>query len=347
MPKRILILNVGSSSVKYSLYKNDSFITKQTIEKIGERNSRIQTYAQAIDLIFKKVGDVDIIGHRVVHGGAVTKPTLITSNLIRHLEEISSLAPLHNAPELHVIKYCLNNYKHIKQIALFDTYFFRDLPRKSSIYPIPKSITEKYHIRRYGFHGESHNYMLEKAKKILGKPNPNLITCHLGNGCSITAIEKGKPVDTSMGFTPMDGVVMGTRSGSIDPGIIFFLGRQGCLMSEIEFMLNDKSGLLGISNYSKDARELQKSSSKDSKLALDIFTYSIAKQISAYAGIIGKVDAIIFTAGIGQNEARIRKMILNQIKTRSIKKKVLVIPTDEAHIMLRDILRVIRQNPFN
>ncbi len=259
MPKKILILNVGSSSVKFHLYKGDSLVIKQIIERIGEPRSKIQTYAQAINLIFKKVGGVDIIGHRVVHGGEINKPTIITNNLISHLQETSTLAPLHNNPELHVIKYCMNKYPGIKQIALFDTYFFRDMPKKSVIYPISKSITERYHIRRYGFHGQSHQYMLEKAKKILRKSNPNLITCHLGNGCSITAIEKGKPIDTSMGFTPMEGIPMGTRSGTIDPGIIFFLGRQGYLMSEIEFMLNDKSGLLGISNYSKDARDLEKS----------------------------------------------------------------------------------------
>ncbi|MBU1203651.1 MAG: acetate/propionate family kinase [Nanoarchaeota archaeon] len=340
MQKKILILNVGSSSVKYHLYKGRYLVTRGEIQRIGEKHQ--QTYPQAIDQVFRKVGEVDVIGHRIVHGYDITEPTKITSELLSHLEEFSSLAPLHNKSELQVIKYCRKKFRKTQQIALFDTNFFKDLPAHSRTYPIPKKLAEKYKIRRYGFHGESHRYMLEQAKKILKKTNPNLITCHLGNGCSITAIKNSKPVDTSMGFTPLDGIPMGTRSGAIDPGIIFFLSRHGYLVREIEELLNEKSGLLGMSNISKDARDLLSSDSPQARLALNVFTYQVAKQLSSYYGILGKVDAIIFTAGIGQNEPKIRKMILSQIKLPQIKKtKILVIRADESSVMIEQILKLI------
>lgn len=339
MPKKILILNVGSSSVKYHLYKDKHFVTKGEIQRIGEKHH--PTYQEAINIILRKTGEPDIIGHRIVHGYDITEPTIVTRKLIYHLEDFSSLAPLHNKPELQVLKYCKKKFRKTTQIALFDTHFFKDLPPKSKIYSIPKKLSQKFKIRRYGFHGESHRYMLEQAKKILKKSKPNLITCHLGNGCSITAIQNGNPIDTSMGFTPLDGIPMGTRSGAIDPGIIFFFSRHGYTLSQIEELLNEKSGLLGISNLSKDARDLQKSKSRDAKLALEIFTYHTAKQISAYYGILGKVDAVIFTAGIGQNESRIRKMILNQIKFPI--KKVLKIKANESSMMIQNILKILRR----
>jgi acetate kinase len=341
MQKKILILNVGSSSVKYHLYKNELSVIKGEIQRIGEKNQ--PTYQQALDNIFQKTGEVDFIGHRVVHGGEITGARFLTRELISHLEEFSSLAPLHNTPELHVIRYCAKLFRDTPQIALFDTAFFHNLPKKAIIYPLPKNITKKFHIRRYGFHGESHKFLLEESKKILKKHSPTLITCHLGNGCSITAVKKGKPVDTSMGFTPLDGISMGTRSGAIDPGIIFFLSRKGYLMREIEEMLNENSGLLGVSGESKDARDLQKSKSRDAKLALEIFTYQVAKQISAYFGILGKVDAVVFSGGIGQNEPVIRKMILAHFSLPQLKHaKILKIPTNESLMMVRDILALLK-----
>lgn len=345
-----LILNVGSSSIKYSIFENDKRILKNEIAKIGI--SKIKTFEQAIDIILKKIKNhnIDIIAHRVVHGLDLRKPSIINKDIINKISQASKLAPLHNPYELKVIKICQKKFKQ-KQIVVFDTEFYKNLPSYAKNYPIPQNLIKKYKIQRYGFHGLSHEYLLKETSKLLKNNKLNIIICHLGNGCSITAIKKGKPMDTSMGFTPLEGPMMGTRSGSIDPGIILFLKNQN--LNEI---LNKKSGLLAVSNLTRHIPELLKNKSKKSKLAIKMFTYQIRKYIGSYYTLLQPLHAIVFSAGIGQNEPEIRKLILQDfpeikldyslnnknktlISSKSSKIKVFVIPSQEDIMINQKIKR--------
>ncbi len=346
---RILVLNVGSSSVKYNLYDNKKFLQNGKVERIGKK----KTYEQAIKIILKKSNKVDVIGHRVVHGGNIKKSILLTNNIIKKLWKIAELAPLHNIPELKVIEICKK--LKIPQIAIFDTSFHQSIPERAKIYGLPYKFY-KDGIKRYGFHGTSCKYILRKIK------GNKVIICHLGNGCSITAIKNKKSFDTSMGFTPLEGLIMGCRSGNLDPAIVLYLLKNKNI-NEVSNLLNNKSGLLGISGISNDIRDLKKSKNKRAKLALDVFTYRIVKYIGAYIAVMNGIDSIVFTGGIGENAYYLRKDILKNfeflglrldnnkniknkeiVSTKSSKIKIFVIKTDEEIIIVEEVLRVLNKH---
>lgn len=362
---KILVLNCGSSSIKYELFENKNSLVKGLIEKISEKNSKIKTYKQGIEMMItrllasrkiKSLQEIKAVGHRVVHGGMLSKSCIIDSKVIGIIKKFSGLAPLHNPPNLKGIIEMRKVLPKIKHVAVFDTAFHQTMPKTSYIYAIPYEYYKKYGIRRYGFHGTSHQYVSQRAAELLGKPfeRLNLITCHLGAGCSITAIKKGKVIDTSMGFTPLEGLIMGTRSGDIDPGILIYLQKKLKISPEqLDYLLNQKSGLLGISGVGKDFRDILECAREGNfrcKLALEMFCYRIKKYVGAYAAALGDVDAIIFTAGIGEHNVFIRDRIseidclgiqIDKEKNRkmdnkegiisknSSKIKILVIPTDE------------------
>jgi len=345
----ILIFNVGSSSIKYSFFSNNKVIEKNKVEKIYTKEAR----RDVVQPLLKELRDkkISIVMHRVVHGADITEPKIINKSLIQKLKKISKLAPLHNIPEIEVIEICQQLTK-VKQIAVFDTSFYSTIPIKARVYGLPYQFY-KLGIKKYGFHGMSHKYV---TKNLKGK----IISCHLGNGCSITAIKNGKAIDTSMGFTPLDGLIMGTRSGSLDPAIIPFLITKGYSISKINDLLNHKSGLLGISGISNDIRDLMKSKNSRAKLALDIFVYTTTKYIGSYVAALNGVDTIVFTAGIGENSPYIREKILENffylrlkidknknskneriISTKDSKIKVLVIKTNEELQMIEDAKKLI------
>ncbi|MEA3384585.1 MAG: acetate kinase [Campylobacterota bacterium] len=349
----ILILNSGSSSIKYKLFSSldTKFIFGGVIEEVKD-------FHKAFDDIFetllsnnhiKSINEIKSFGHRVVHGGErFIKPTLINDEVLKQIEDLIPLAPLHNPSNLDGIKTAINKVPNAKQIAVFDTSFHHTIPKHTYIYPIPYNLYEKYGIRKYGFHGTSHSYIAKQASKYLNKPleELNLITIHLGNGDSITAIKNGKSIDTSMGFTPLEGLMMGTRCGDIDPEIILYLENQiGIDSKELDNVLNKQSGFKGICNNS-DLREIIKNANKGdgkSLLAIDMFAYRVKKYIGSYKEILGKIDAIVFTGGIGENSSLIRDKILNnidksknkninsnvEIQNESSSYKILVIPTNE------------------
>ena len=348
---KILVINAGSSSIKYKLYtfSPQRFIFGGNTEKIGEKGSGIRDHHQAVEEIFtslkrncviESLSEIHAVGHRVVHGGEKFKePVVITEKVIKNIRESVKLAPLHNPANLEGIYACRKLLKGVPQVAVFDTAFHQTIPEYACIYPIPMWCYSRYGIRRYGFHGVSHQYVAYKASKPLRKSvkKLRLITCHLGNGCNITAIKNGVSVDTSMGFTPLEGVMMGTRSGSIDPAIIGFLMREkGMDISEVDTLLNKKSGLLGVSGLSNDIRIIKNNIKKSrmARLALEMFIYRIKKQIGAYFYILGGPDAIVFTAGIGEHNCDIVKEITREIRMFSRKKvRILTIPTDEEEMI--------------
>jgi len=307
--------------------------------------------------VVSSIGEITGVGHRVVHGGEeFTKSALITEEVIKKTEEYIDLAPLHNPANLMGIKASKKILPDAVQVAAFDTAFHHTIPREAYLYAIPYQLYEKYGIRRYGFHGTSHRYVARRLLSTLNKNKEdlNIITCHLGNGCSITAVKKGESVDTSMGFTPLEGLVMGTRSGDIDPAITFYLIDKGYSTTELNDLLNKKSGLLGISGISNDMRNLLQAKDrgdKKAKLAIDVFCYRLKKYIGSYMTVLGRTDAIIFTAGIGENVPYVRRKSLEgmeelgieidekknkeakgieaEINRESSKVKVWVIPTNE------------------
>ncbi len=324
---RIFVLNSGSSSIKYKLflYKDTQFkvIDSGVIEHIGEGKNYPKNHKEALELIDEDFNSLDVIVHRVVHGGSYfTKPTIINRDVIRKIEEISYLAPLHNPANLEGIK-ALSKID-TTQIAFFDTAFHQTMPVESYRY----AIGEEYsNIRRYGFHGISHQYLAKEASKLLNKPidRCNLITLHLGNGASATAIKNGKSIDTSMGFTPLEGLVMGSRSGDIDAGIIIYLAEQlKKSPKEIEHILNYESGLKAICG-TNDMREIIKNSKngdKKAQLAFKIFCNRVKKYIGAYIALIGRVDAIIFSGGIGENSKEVRDEVCSNMEHLGISKDI-------------------------
>lgn len=263
--------------------------------------------------VISSVDEISGIGHRVVHGGEeFTASVLVTSEVIEKIKKYADLAPLHNPPNLMGIMACRKRLPKAIQVACFDTAFHHSLPPHAYLYALPYGLYKKFGIRRYGFHGTSHLYVAKRLASVLKTETDklNLITCHLGNGCSITAVEKGMSVDTSMGFTPLEGLVMGTRSGDIDPAIIFYLSEKGYSTAELSSLLNKKSGLLGISEISNDMRNLVEAQERGdvrARIAIDIFCYRIRKYIGSYLAVLGSTDAIIFTGGIGENNAMIRR----------------------------------------
>ncbi|MBS1266073.1 MAG: Acetate kinase [Candidatus Woesearchaeota archaeon] len=376
---KVLVINSGSSSVKYKLFESHKVVVsghidgigldrclhivndKKTKEKIKDHHHAIQS-CLAIIIEYCDLLDIDVVGHRVVHGGEFyKKAVLIDQKVIDNIKKLADLAPLHNPPNLEGILACKKLMANTKQVAVFDTAFHSTIPKKAFLYAIPYEYYEKYKIRKYGFHGTSHKYIASKAKEILGK-NCNLITCHLGNGASITAIRKGESIDTSMGFTPLQGLIMGTRSGDVDPGVVSFLVKKtGEDVNKILWELNHESGLKGICKMS-DVRSIYKKSKRGKKaqLALDMFCYRIVEYIGAYAAVLGKVDAIVFTAGIGENAHYVRSKVCDYLSDLGVvvdnkknkkneliisaedsKVEVLVIPTNEELQIAKEAIELV------
>jgi acetate kinase len=340
---KILVINSGSSSIKYRLFDMTArtVLASGVLEQIGEAESRLihhtrnaQGQMDAIEKTaavadhqagFELIGTVlgesgalrDIselsgIGHRVVHGGEkFTQPTLINEKVIDTIRQLIPLAPLHNPANLLGIEVVMQSAPRVPQVAVFDTAFHQSIPEHAFRYAIPQNLYEKHHVRRYGFHGTSHHYVAKQAARIIARPlnSLNLISLHLGNGASATAVKEGKSIDTSMGMTPLEGLIMGTRSGDIDPAIVFYLERQtGLGRDEVETILNKESGLKGICDVN-DMREIEtlaQAGNSQAQLALEMFCYRIQKYIGAYHAVLGRLDALIFTAGIGENSTFIR-----------------------------------------
>jgi len=340
---KILVINCGSSSLKFELFQSKPLtsITGGMIDRIG---TKVKTHSDAVKKVFQilKNEKIDIIAHRVVHGGEkYSKPVKLDDKTIKEIAKLSPLAPLHNPVNLEGIKACKKFAPKTTQVAIFDTAFYSTIPPKAYLYAIPYELYKNNHIRRYGFHGTNHKYVTEKAIKILKKKNAKIISCHLGNGSSITASLNGKAVDTSMGFTPLEGVPMGTRCGSIDPAIVIKIQELRHLSpAKTKDFLNNECGLKALSRGFSDMRDIYKRSLKKEKnalLAMEIFSYQIAKYVGAYAASLNGLDALIFTGGIGENAFYIRKQVCEYLKYLK-PKKILVIKADEEYQIAKDSL---------
>lgn len=395
---KILVINAGSSSLKYQLIDmdNKNVLAKGLCERIGIEGSNLQhtclmkgldkvtvkkpmkDHGDAIQMVIDALVDseygvissmdeIGAVGHRVVHGAEeFTDSTLVTEAVMKALDKCTPLAPLHNPPNIIGIEACQKIMPNTPMVAVFDTAFHQTMPAKAFMYALPYEYYEKDGIRKYGFHGTSHKYVSQEAVKVLGKDASELkiVTCHLGNGSSISAVDCGKCVDTSMGFTPLDGVPMGTRTGSMDPAVMTYLMNKGMTAKEIDNLVNKDSGVAGISGVSSDFRDLTAAAdngNKRAELALAMFTYQVKKYIGAYAAAMGGVDAVVFTAGVGENDARTRKDIVSGLEFMGIKiddsknetrgtvdisasdatVKTLVIPTDEEMMIAIDTKRLV------
>ena len=374
----VLVINSGSSSLKYAVVEPDSgtMVADGIVERIGD--GPVADHGAALQESFRQLAEsgqpletleLVAVGHRVVHGGPdLYKPTLIDDALIVELEELAPLAPLHNPPAVLGIRVAREALPDLPHIAVFDTAFFHDLPPAAATYAIDRDIAQQWHIRRYGFHGTSHQYVSEQAAAYLGEPleSLNQIVLHLGNGASASAIAGGKPVDTSMGLTPLEGLVMGTRSGDIDPGIISYLSRTaGMSVEDIETLLNKRSGVLGLGGEI-DFRVIHKrieSGDAAAQLAYDVYIHRLRKYIGAYLALLGDTDVITFTAGVGENDAAVRRDALTgltalgieldeglngnsdrsarRISAEKSRTTVLVVPTDEELAIARACVDVI------
>ncbi len=349
---RILVINSGSSSIKYKLFdmpqENNS--VHGEIEHIGEKGSKIQDHYAGLKLVLGKINHVDAVGHRVVHGAEkFKKPIIINASVVRKIRQCLRLAPLHNPANLAGILACKKLLPGIRQVAVFDTAFHQTLPDYAYIYGLPYEYYKKFGIRKYGFHGTSHEYVASEAARRLNKPVSKLkiITCHLGNGCSIAAVENGRSIDTSMGFTPLEGLIMGTRCGDIDPALVtYIMQKRKINIFQMENILNKASGLKGISGISNDMRILEKKAGQQDKrarLATDIFIYRIKKYIGAYTTIMAGCDCLVFTGGIGENQKRIRREIYKGTFSHLKKSpKILVIPTNEELMIARKSYQLIK-----
>jgi len=320
----VLVINSGSSSLKFQLVDPDSGVERAGggIQQIGEPSSRVADHEEALRLAFQQLAESGIdlnscgllaVGHRVVHGGKrFYRPTLLDDDRIAELDRLSELAPLHNPPALQGIKVARKLLPDVAHIAVFDTAFFHDLPAAAATYAIDRELAQRWDIRRYGFHGTSHRYVSEQAAAFLERPldRLNQIVLHLGNGASASAIAGGRPVDTSMGLTPLEGLVMGTRSGDVDPGVISYLWRRANMSVEnIESMLNNRSGVWGLA-AERDFRRLHQmieSGDSSAQLAYEVFIHRLRKYIGAYLAVLGHTDVLTFTAGIGENDALVRR----------------------------------------
>ncbi len=315
----ILVFNCGSSSLKYQLIdmQSETSLLKGQVEKIGQT---VKTHQEAIAIVVDQLKEKPVhgVGHRVVHGGSVfTKPVVINASVLEELQALNFLAPLHNPYNLQGIQAALRTWPKLKQVAVFDTSFHAGLPRRAKYYGLNKEVAEEFKIQKFGFHGPSHNYVSDRASEFLGVTAKDLkiISLHLGNGASACAVEYGKSVETSMGMTPLEGLLMGTRSGDIDPGVIFALAKKYDL-DDIENILNKKSGLLGLSGLSNDLRDIQDQAEQgndDCRLAINAFAHRVRKYIGAYAAVMGGVDLIVFTGGIGENSASMRRRVLQRL----------------------------------
>jgi acetate kinase len=378
--RTILVLNPGSSSLKYQLIQPDSgrSVDHGVIERIGEPSSPVADYDTALRMAFDQLSSAGIdlkacglvaVGYRVVHGGTTFyRPTVIDDSVITKIKSVSVLAPLHNPPAVQGIEVARKLLPDVPHVAVFDSAFFHHLPPAAATYAIDRNLAQKWHIRRYGFHGTSHRYVSEQAAAFLGQPleDLNQIVLHLGNGASASAIAAGRPVDTSMGLTPLEGLVMGTRSGDIDPGVVGYLCRVTQMsVDDVESMLNHRSGLLGLAGERdfRRLREMIESGNKSAQLAYDVFIHRLRKYIGAYLAILGRTDVLTFTAGVGENAVAVRSDALRglvglgieideernsqsgnvsrRISTDSSPIAVLVIPTNEELAIARDCLRAI------
>jgi len=340
----------------------DSYISHKKADKTYKSKQVIDNYFSAIEKVselltdetwgaVKTKDDIHAIGHRVVHGGEEFKSSvLIDKKVLDRIKYYSALAPLHNPPAYNGISATRKIFPKIKQVAVFDTAFHQTMPEEAFMYGLPYKLYTKYCIRRYGFHGTSHRYVSAAAAKVLKKPlkKLKLITCHLGNGCSITAVKHGASVDTSMGFTPLEGLLMGTRCGDIDPALIgYIMEKEKLSVQEVGQMMNRKSGLLGISESSNDMRDLSeqaKKGDKQAKLAIDIFIYRVKKYIGAYIAAMNGADAIVLTGGIGENMSQIKQTLTKELSNlMGNKMKMLTIHTEEEHLIAMDTFELIKR----
>lgn len=349
---RILVINCGSSSIKYKLFAlpKRQYIAKGVIEHIGEKGSPVQDHYSGLKKILQQHNQVAAVGHRVVHGAEAFKKTVtISDSVIREIRKCVDIAPLHNPANLAGIMACKKLLPGVTQVAVFDTAFHQSIPDYAYMYGLPYRYYQKFGIRKYGFHGTSHHYVASEAARILKKPLHTLkiITCHLGNGCSITAVNKGKSVDTSMGFTPLEGLLMGTRCGDIDPALVtYIMHHEKFSIGEIEHVLNKESGLQGISGISNDMRALEqqvRKGNRRARLAIEVFVYRIKKYIGAYTAVMGGCDAVVFTAGIGEHQKNIRSAVCKGLFAHFRRKpRVLVIPTDEELMIALETYKLIK-----
>jgi len=398
---KILVINSGSSSIKFQLFEmpEEKVLAKGLLEKIGEGSScysqkslrgnfeiknHIADHEEGIHFILKMLSDpergvissveeITGIGHRVLHCGDVYNESVLADGSVEKvIEDYIDLGPLHNAANLIGIRACKKSLPHAVEVATFDTSFHSSMPAYAYLYAIPKELYRKYKIRKYGFHGTSHRYVSRRLASLLGRrpDEVNSIICHLGNGCSVCAVEKGRSVDTSMGLTPLEGLVMGTRSGDLDPAVLFYLGDKGYSLEDLNNLLNKKSGLLGLSEISNDMRTLAGAKDKGDKsaeLAIEVFCYRLKKYIGSYiAALNGNVDAVVFTGGIGENNVFSRQESLKGLESLGIKidpqknetavrgfeglisaadsrTRVFVIPTNEELQIALDTLEITRR----
>ncbi|AJY77127.1 acetate/propionate family kinase [Paenibacillus beijingensis] len=396
---KILVINAGSSSLKYQLYNmtDESVLASGRVERIG-MDSSIVTHEPAgkpevrsvseilehttavrrvMDMltdpevgVLASINEIDAVGHRIVHGGETFRESaLVTPEVKLEIRNLFDLAPLHNPAHMMGIQAVEAVLTGVPQAVVFDTAFHQTMPQSSYLYPIPMVLYKRHKIRRYGFHGTSHAYVSDKAAKVLGKPleSLKLVSCHIGNGASCTAVLEGKSYDTSMGMTPLEGLMMGTRSGDLDPAIVpYTMNKEDLTLSEVNSMLNKHSGLMAISGLSSDMREItdaMKEGDSHAQLAFDMYTYRVRKYIGAYAAAMNGIDTLVFTAGVGENSAVLRETVcsgltflgleldpeLNAqrskeariISTPDSRVSVLVVPTNEELIIARDTFKLV------
>ena len=392
---KILVVNAGSSSLKYQLFDMTSgaVLAKGNCERIGidgtithkrpgkesyQASADLKDHKDAIELVLKLLCDSELgvisspdeigaVGHRFAHGGELRKSAVLGEEEVKYLESIAELNPLHGPPALAGFKACKSVMPNIVHAGVFDTSYYSKMGEEAYIYPIPYELYEKYKIRRYGFHGTSHRFVCAKASELIGKKDAKVITCHLGNGSSITASVNGVAIDTSMGFTPQEGVPMGTRSGSIDPTVVtYIMKKEGYTPEEVEKLLNSKSGLLGISGVSSDCRDITNAANEGNKraaLAMKILVHYIKKIIGSYVAEMNGVDALVFTAGIGENDRLVRQNVCREMSYLGIeidedvnlncsageaceltkpgaKVRTFVIPTNEEYMIALDTLEL-------
>jgi len=343
---RIAVFNAGSSSVKFKLFDSETMevLKTQQIQNIGEKGSRIKNHHDAFECLDLDFSSLDAIGHRVVQGGEIFSASVLIDEKVEALiESLICLAPLHNPANLEGIKLARLKNKNIPQIAVFDTAFHASMPKEAYLYALPYEMYEKHGIRRFGFHGSSHAYIAREAAFYLNKKqnSVNLITLHLGNGASACAIQKGLSIDTSMGFTPLEGLVMGSRSGDIDPAIVLYMQRElGLSVNEVDTLLNKNAGLRGICDEN-DVSKIVNSDDTKAKLALDMMIRRIQKYIGSYMALLGTLDAVVFSGGVGENSSYIRERVMSSEMFKNI--KYFVIKTDEELEILNECIKILKR----
>ena len=392
---KILVVNAGSSSLKYQLFDMESgeVLAKGLCERIGidgkithkrpgnedyAKDVELKDHKAAIELVLSLLTDPELgvvasadeigaVGHRFAHGGEIRQSSILGEDELKYLESIIEINPLHGPPAISGFKGCKAVMPNVPHVGVFDTSYYSTMEEKAFIYPIPYELYEKYKIRRYGFHGTSHRFVCEEVKKLIGDANAKIITCHLGNGSSITATVNGKAIDTSMGFTPNDGVPMGTRCGSLDPTVApYIMKKEGLTAEEVEKLLNSKSGLLGVSGVSSDCRDIDAAEAEGNKraaLANQILVHNIKKIIGSYVAEMNGVDALVFTAGIGENNRKLRELVCRDMSYLGVtidedlnmncargetveltapgaKVRTFVIPTNEEYMIALDTLKL-------